>query len=506
MVQIEEGKATTSFHGAPEDDEATPLWKLILISAIAAGVQFGWALQLSLLTPYVQLLGIPHTWSAYIWLCGPVSGMFVQPIVGYYSDRCTCKFGRRRPFIIGGACFVACAVFLIGFAADIGYAAGDDLSKKFKSRSIVVFVVGFWILDVANNMLQGPCRALLADLCKDDTARIRSCNVFFSFFMAVGNILGYAAGSYENLYKVFSFSKTDACDVYCANLKSCFIIAIIFLMAITILATSLVHEKPLAPEDVEDDDSNSAVPFFGEIFGAFRDLSRPMLLLLVVTCLNWIAWDPFLLFDTDWMGKEIYGGDPNKGKAYDEGVRKGSLGLMLNSVVLGVTSLVVEFSVHGVGGVKLLWGLVNFLLAIGFGMMILLTKLAQSQRKYGPDGDALPPSSGITAGALLVFAVLGIPLSVTYSIPFALASIFSADSKAGQGLSLGVLNVSICIPQILVSFTSGPIDAAFGGGNLPMFVIGLVCAAVSGVLAIVLIPKNTDNTPIDLTLTPARQF
>lgn len=134
-----------------------PLRKLIPVAAIAAGVQFGWALQLSLLTPYVQLLGIPHTWAAFIWLCGPISGLFVQPIVGYYSDNCTSRFGRRRPFIAAGTALVAVAVFLIGFAADIGRASGDPLGKTAKPRAIAVFVVGFWILDVANNTLQVNC-------------------------------------------------------------------------------------------------------------------------------------------------------------------------------------------------------------------------------------------------------------------------------------------------------------------------------------------------------------
>ncbi|WOH03515.1 hypothetical protein DCAR_0622914 [Daucus carota subsp. sativus] len=444
------------------EDEATPVWKLIIVSAIAAGVQFGWALQLSLLTPYVQLLGIPHTWSAYIWLCGPVSGMLVQPIVGYYSDRCTAAFGRRRPFILGGALFVALAVVLIGFAADIGHAAGDVLTDELKPRAITVFIVGFWVLDVANNMLQGPCRAL---------------------------------------HTFLPFTKTEACDVYCANLKTCFIIAIILLMTITLVAITLVQEKQLTPEEIEDDGSSGGVPVFGQIFGAFMGLSRPMVMLLIVTCLNWIAWFPFLLFDTDWMGKEVYGGVPNKGKAYDAGVHEGSLGLMLNSIVVGLTSLVVELTLRGVGGVKLMWGFVNFLLAIGFGMMIFVTKVAASQRQYGPDGDALTPSAEVRAGALAIFALLGIPLSVTFSIPFALASIFSAGSKAGQGLSLGVLNIAICIPQIIISLTSGPIDEAFGnGGNLPMFVIGLFCAALSGILAIVLLPKP--KTSAKVTLAP----
>lgn len=149
------GTATSSFQLQQSPPlAAEPLRKTVLVAAIAAGVQFGWALQLSLLTPYVQLLGIPHTWAAFIWLCGPISGLLVQPIVGYYSDNCSSRFGRRRPFIAAGAALVAVAVFLIGFAADLGHAAGDSLEKKAKPRAIAVFVVGFWILDVANNMLQ----------------------------------------------------------------------------------------------------------------------------------------------------------------------------------------------------------------------------------------------------------------------------------------------------------------------------------------------------------------
>lgn len=131
-----------------------PQWKIIMVAAIAAGIQFGWALQLSLLTPYVQLLGIPHKWAAFIWLCGPVSGMLVQPVVGYYSDNCSSRFGRRRPFIAAGSALVTIAVFLIGFAADLGHSSGDPLGNSPKPRAIAVFVVGFWVLDVANNMLQ----------------------------------------------------------------------------------------------------------------------------------------------------------------------------------------------------------------------------------------------------------------------------------------------------------------------------------------------------------------
>ncbi|PSS31843.1 Sucrose transport protein [Actinidia chinensis var. chinensis] len=511
LVKADKNTPASELAQPPLPQPESPMRKIIMVASIAAGVQFGWALQLSLLTPYVQLLGIPHTWAAFIWLCGPISGMLVQPLVGYYSDRCTYRFGRRRPFIAAGAALVAIAVFLIGFAADIGHLSGDPVkSGIIKPRAIAVFVVGFWILDVANNMLQGPCRALLADLSGDNQRKTRTANAAYSFFMAVGNVLGFAAGSYTHLHNLFPFSSTRACDVYCANLKSCFFLSILLLLTLTTLALTLVRETAWSRPEPENVGHEKPVPFFGEIFGALKDLPRPMRVLLLVTCLNWIAWFPFLLFDTDWMGKEVYGGEVGQGSAYGHGVRAGALGLMLNSVVLGFTSLAVEHLARALGGVKRLWGAVNVLLALCLAMTVVITKKAESTRHFAMarNGGVLPsqPDAGVKIGALTLFAVLGIPLAVTYSIPFALASIFSSNSGAGQGLSLGVLNLAIVIPQMVVSVASGPWDALFGGGNLPAFVVGAVAAAVSAVFAFTMLPSPPPDTPSAKILSAAAAF
>ncbi|KAK3232083.1 hypothetical protein Dsin_003964 [Dipteronia sinensis] len=501
-MEVESARVTTA-------EAASPLRKTISVASIAAGIQFGWALQLSLLTPYVQLLGIPHKWSSLIWLCGPVSGMIVQPIVGYHSDNCTSRFGRRKPFIAAGAVLVAFAVFLIGYAADFGQLMGDP-KEGIKTRAILFFVVGFWILDIANNTLQGPCRALLADLSGSDHKKTRTANAFFSFFMAVGNVLGYAAGSYTNLFHVFPFTETKSCDVYCANLKTCFFISIALLLVVTIIALSYVKEKPWSPEQgktadggeiTDANDKPTKTLFFLEIFTALKNLERPMWILLMVTALNWLAWFPFLLFDTDWMGKEVYGGTSGgtaeQLRVYDNGVRAGSLGLMLNAIVLGITSLAIETLARWVGGVQKLWGIVNFVLAICLAMTVLVTKLAEAHRRNDVimtgDGHLLPPPSGIKAGGLAIFTILGIPLAITFSVPFALASMFcktsGSNSSAGQGLSLGVLNLAIVVPQMVVSLLGGPFDALFGGGNLPAFVFGAVAAAVSATVAITMLPS-----------------
>nr|KAJ0224322.1 hypothetical protein LSAT_V11C100044540 [Lactuca sativa] len=118
--------------------------------------------------------------------------------------------------------------------------------------------------------------------------------------------------------------------------------------------------KPLTnsskSSEVEEEDQ---VETFNDNLGAvlvnlltsLRHLPVGMHSVLIVMALTWvIVMVPFFLFDTDWMGREVYHGDPkgdaNKVQAYDEGVREGAFGLLLNSVstrvVLGIRSFRIE--------------------------------------------------------------------------------------------------------------------------------------------------------------------
>ncbi|XP_027330110.1 sucrose transport protein SUC4-like [Abrus precatorius] len=465
------------------------LKQLLRVTSVASGIQFGWALQLSLLTPYVQQLGIPHQWASIIWLCGPVSGLFVQPLVGHMSDRCTSRFGRRKPFILLGAVAIVVAVLIIGYAADIGWLLGD--TESYRPWAITVFVIGFWILDVANNVTQGPCRALLGDLTSKDPRRTRVANAYYSLFMAVGNVLGYATGSYSGWHKIFTFALSPACTISCANLKSAFFLDIAFIVVTTYISIMAAHEVPLnsdeaAHTEAGGGESGSAEEaFMWELFGTFKYFTTPVWIILAVTALTWIGWFPFILFDTDWMGREVYGGDPNQGLIYDAGVRMGALGLLLNSVVLGLTSLLMEWLCRK-RGAGFVWGISNILMAVCFLALLVVTYMANNMDYVGKD---LPPT-GIVAAALIIFTVLGFPLSITYSVPYALISTHIESLGLGQGLSMGVLNLAIVIPQIVVSLGSGPWDQLFGGGNSPAFAVAAVAALVSGLIAVLAIPRS----------------
>ncbi|KAL5070402.1 hypothetical protein RYX36_021289 [Vicia faba] len=155
-------------------------------------------------------------------------------------------------------------------------------------------------------------------------------------------------------------------------------------------------------------------------------------------------------------------------------------------VVLGITSLLMGRLCRK-RGAGFLWGLSNISMTICFISMLVLTYAAKS---IGYVEKGLPPPTGIVIAALAIFTILGFPLAITYSVPYALISTHIEPLGLGQGLSMGVLNLEIVVPQIIVSLGSGPWDQLFGGGNSPTFAVAAVAALLSGLLALLAIPRT----------------
>lgn len=93
-------------------------------------------------------------------------------------------------------------------------------------------------------------------------------------------------------------------------------------------------EVPLDPEVARQSDGEPSGPF--AVFAGIKNLPPGMPQVLIVTGLTWLSWFPFILFDTDWMGREMYhgrpDGNPTEVANFQEGVRQGAFGLLLNSV------------------------------------------------------------------------------------------------------------------------------------------------------------------------------
>ncbi|XP_072980669.1 sucrose transport protein SUT1-like [Typha angustifolia] len=481
------------------------LVRLVFSCMVAGGVQYGWALQLSLLTPYVQTLGLSHALSSIMWLCGPIAGFVVQPCVGLWSDRCHARFGRRRPFILAGCLLISMAVTVIGFSSDIGYALGD--TKEHCSvyhgprwHAAIVYVLGFWLLDFSNNAVQGPARALMADLSGHHGCS--AANAIFCSWMAFGNILGYSSGSSGDWHKWFPFLETKACCEACANLKGAFLIAVIFLALSVTVTMIFAKEVPLPAsksqlstkvesnsEDVPNGDTGRTNLL--TIFKSFKNLPPGMASVLLVTALTWLSWFPFILYDTDWMGREVYHGDP-KGSpaqvdAYNRGVREGAFGLLLNSIVLGVTSFLIAPMCRKFSA-KIVWVMSNFIMFAAMAATAIISVWSMKDYK-GSVQQAISADKDVKAAALVLFAALGFPLAVLYSVPFAVTAQLAVNEGGGQGLCTGVLNISIVIPQVIIALGAGPWDALFGKGNIPAFALASAIAFVCGFVGFFMLPK-----------------
>jgi maltose/moltooligosaccharide transporter len=114
------------------------------------GIQFGFALQNANVSRIFQSLGASIDELPILWLAGPVTGLVVQPIIGYLSDRTWGRFGRRRPFFLAGALLATVALVIMPNSPYLWVAAGM-----------------LWILDASINVSMKPFRSLIGDALPD---------------------------------------------------------------------------------------------------------------------------------------------------------------------------------------------------------------------------------------------------------------------------------------------------------------------------------------------------
>lgn len=71
--------------------------------------------------------------TALVWLAGPLSGLIVQPVIGAFSDKCTSRLGKRRPFIIVAGFLTCLSMVGVAYAREIGYLFASYLNQDQES-------------------------------------------------------------------------------------------------------------------------------------------------------------------------------------------------------------------------------------------------------------------------------------------------------------------------------------------------------------------------------------
>jgi len=423
------------------------------------GVQMSWAVQIGYVTPVLRQLGLPDSKVGLVWLAGPISGIFVQPIVGVYSDHCTSRFGRRRIFVFGGTICTILGLLMFSNAKALGLALSGGKDDAAQRIGLAAAVISFWLLDFSINVAQGPLRALLADVVPPQFHA--KSNALFSGHNGLGKLLGYGLGALA-LYTMpgLKWFKTEVRALYtiCAVLVSitCFMTLWNTPETAWKPETALASEPPKAVEFVPRDvQANSHKVTLGDvvlkIWEGLKTVPTPIARAMAVQFMAYFTWDCTFIYGSDWVGKEVYGGNPNAMEGteayirFEEGVRAANFGYFLMAATSILYASFLPIICHKFGSARV-WGATFFLHAL-----LMFSTLAVKQGQH--------------EAAVCIIALMGFPLAMAYQIPWSIVTVTLSSEKFNEtrGLYTTIFNLSQSAPEILISLLSGPCVAIFHG-------------------------------------------
>ncbi|NJB85298.1 maltose/moltooligosaccharide transporter [Lewinella marina] len=426
-------------------------WEIWNMSFGFLGIQFGFALQNANVSRIFETLGASPDELPILWLAAPVTGLLVQPIVGYYSDRTWSeRWGRRRPFFAVGAILATVALFLMP-----------------NSTALWMAVLMLWVLDASINISMEPFRAFVGDMLPNEQ-RTRGF-AMQSFFIGTGAVIASALPYIFTNW--FGLTNTAPEGAIPDSVRWSFYLGGIAYFTAVMWTVFKSREYP--PDDLEElRRENAAKGIYDGIkesfLGIFR-MPKTMVQLSAVQFFSWFALFAMWIYMTSAVTSHIYGTTDTNSEAYNAGADW--VGICF-AVYNGVAALA-AFLLPVIA--RLLNRRLTHLLALFCGALGLASVY------FMEDPNML----------LLSMVGVGIAWASILSMPYAIiSSILPADK---MGYYMGVFNFFIVIPQIVAAGLLGFILSTFFG-NVAIYalLIGAVSFALSGMLCLIVDDNEVD--------------
>ncbi len=390
------------------------------------GIQFGWGLQMANMSAIYQYLGASESSIPLLWLAAPVTGLLVQPVIGYFSDRTWTRLGRRRPYFLVGAVLASLALVALPNSSALWMAAGL-----------------LWILDASVNVSMEPFRAFVADLLPPQQRQVGF--AMQSLLIGLGAVLSSALPWLLTHFGLASGTAAPGAIPQSVHL-SFYVGAIIYLGAVLY---TIVTTREFPPEPATTPESEKrATSFITEIRDGILQMPRVMRRLAVVQFFTWLGLFCMWIYFTPAVARNIFGGEPGSA-SYQQGVEwAGVCFATYNGVAFAVAFALVALAKRGVSA-KALHRI--GLLCAGAGLCSI--------------GFVKTPEL-----LLLSMVGVGIGWATILSMPYALLA--NAIPANQMGFYMGVFNFFIVLPQILAATVLGPIVEHLLGGRAHLVVIG----------------------------------
>ena len=418
-------------------------WQIWNMSFGFLGMQFGWGLQMGNMSAIYEYLGANAHELPILWLAAPLTGLLVQPIIGYMSDRTWGPLGRRRPYFLTGALLSSAALLLMPNSSSLWMAAGL-----------------LWVMDSSINISMEPFRAFVADLLPEDQ-RTRGF-AMQSLFIGLGDVLGFAMPWV--LRHLGVMNKVGAAkNAIPETVRLSFQIGAAAFIGAVLWTVFTTKEYP--PEDLESFRQNNAKKeglFHGasEILQAIRDMPQTMRQLAWVQIFTWLGLFCMWLYFVPVVARNIFNAPNELSPLYSLGVEWGGICFAGYSMVCFIFSLMLPTVARKLGR-KVTHSLCLTAGAIG----LLSVGFVHSQY------------------LLLVSMVgVGVAWASILSMPYAILA--GALPTEKTGVYMGVFNFFIVIPEICTALGFGWIMkhflhddrllAVMGGGVFMLLAAALV--------------------------------
>ena len=444
-------------------------WEIWNMSFGFLGIQFGFALQGGFMSRIFQTLGVEESSIPLLWIAAPLTGLIVQPIIGYLSDNTWHPIlGRRKPYFLIGAILSSVTLFFVPYSSTLWMAAGF-----------------LWILDASINISMEPFRALVADKLPDSQ---RSYG-----FVTQTLIIGIGTWIASNLpYFISSLGVSDIADpgVIPDSVKFAFGIgAFVFLTSI-LFTISTTNEYP--PKDLKkfrEKQNRSFKSMLNEFTKHFVNMPITMKKLGLIQFFSWFAFFTMWSMANPAITEHVFNAPIPIMSDFD----------LTNKVELAQynsENLNFQKASNLTGSYMGTYGLSSMLFAL---ILTLYTSKKIINRKQIHLWSLLAGGIGFISMyfisnhnlLLISFGLIGISWGSILSMPYAMLS--SSVNEESMGTSMGIFNMFIVIPQII---------AAIGGINILTNLIGdkvifsMVVAGLSLIIAGLLNLLITDKKTI----------
>lgn len=416
------------------------------------GVQIAYSLQSANISRIFATLGAdPHDLS-YFWILPPLMGMLVQPLVGKYSDRTWCRFGRRIPYLVVGSLIAIMVMCLLPNAGSFGLTV---------SSAMLFGLIALMLLDTSINMAMQPFKMLVGDMVNEEQKG--KAYSIQSFLCNAGSLIGYI---FPFLFAWIGISNTAPEGEIPNTVKYAFYIGAAILILCVLFTSVKVKEMP--PKEYaafHGIDPMSTTTQSPSMFTLLKNAPNTFWTVGLVQFFCWAAFMYMWTYTNGAIADTVWGTTDVRSDGYQ--TAGNWVGIL--------------FAVQAVG--SMLWAL--FIpkfknIKTAYVVSLLLGAIGFTSVYFIHDQYLLFAS----------FLLIGAAWAAMLAIPFTLLT----NSLSGDhiGTYLGLFNGTICLPQIVAAACGGILLKVVGGSQVSMFIVAGVLLLL-GTIAVYLIKEKKNH-------------